>query len=110
MTKICLVLMVVAVSVAGIAAATREVWVSVLALVLLFGLLFLMLPRLLKFADKHPQAALMEGAEFLQHEQLRMAMKATPMLPESEPTLPQSKPITVIGATSSALPDTTNDG
>lgn len=31
--------------------------------------------KLIDFADKHPEAALLEGAEFLTHEQMKLAQK-----------------------------------
>jgi hypothetical protein len=40
-----------------------------------------MLWRLINFADKNPQAALMEGAEFLAHAQMEFGMKSQPNLP-----------------------------
>ena len=64
---------------AVIASAVHMVWVSVLALALLFLLSFPLLWRLINFAEKNPQAALFEGAEFLAHEQMQLGMKTTPV-------------------------------
>jgi hypothetical protein len=71
--KVCTVLLVLAAATAAISWAARSVWVSILALILLFGLCAVVLWRLLSFADRHPQAALFEGAEFLAHEQMQLA-------------------------------------
>ena len=82
--KVCKVLMVVAVSLAAIALSVRVLWVSVLTAVFVFVISFVMLWRLISFADKNPQAALLEGAEFLVHEQMKLGTKNTPELPVGE--------------------------
>lgn len=46
-----------------------------------FLLAFVMLWRLINFADRNPQAALLEGAEFLMHEQIVHASKSLPVIP-----------------------------
>lgn len=84
MGKVCTVLVVVSVSMAVIAWAAKLVWVSIIALGLLFLLCFPILWKLLNFAEKNPQAALFEGAEFLAHEQMQFGMKTTPILPPSQ--------------------------
>jgi hypothetical protein len=53
----------------------------VAALVMVFLLAFTMLWRLINFADRNPQAALLEGAEFLVHQQIVHATKTIPSLP-----------------------------
>ncbi|GEM_PF-3007780 len=78
--KICKVLIIVSLSMALIAWSVKLVWVSALALIFIFILCFIMLWRLINFADRNPQAALLEGAEFLVHEQLKLGMKGTPKL------------------------------
>jgi hypothetical protein len=95
---------------AAIAWAAHSVWVCVLALALLFGTGFPLLWRLVSFAERHPQAALFEGAEFLAHEQMQMGMKATPILPESgSTTQPPVKPAIKADAAKGALPDNSSD-
>ena len=108
--KVCTVLIVVAAAMAVIAWAVKIVWVSVLALTFLFLLCFPILWRLLTFAEKNPQAALFEGAEFLAHEQMQWGMKSTPVLPDSAsvPQLPM-KPAVKEDAAKAALPDTTTN-
>jgi len=78
--KVSIVLIVISFSMASIAFAVREPWISVLALTFIFILSFPMLWRLISFADRNPQAALLEGAEFLKHEEISMGMKAEPLL------------------------------
>ncbi len=78
--KVCVVLVIVAICLAAISWSVRIVWVSILAVVLLFLLCFVMLWRVISFADRNPQAALLEGAEFLMHEKLMLGTKANPQL------------------------------
>lgn len=104
--KVSVVLICVSASMAAIAWAVSMIWVSVLALVLVFALCFPLLWRLLNFADQNPQAALLEGAEFLAHEQMRLGMKSMPVLPESA-ALPQLAPKSSVveDVAAAALPD-----
>jgi hypothetical protein len=76
--KVCMVLIIVALSMVAIAWSVKIVWVSALTVILLFLLCFVMLWRIISFADKNPQAAILEGAEFLMHEQLMLGTKANP--------------------------------
>ncbi|MEW6667397.1 MAG: hypothetical protein AB1512_19505 [Thermodesulfobacteriota bacterium] len=76
--KVCTVLVVVAICMAAISWSVKLVWVSALTAVLLFVLCFVMLWRVINFADRNPQAAILEGAEFLMHEQLMLGTKANP--------------------------------
>jgi hypothetical protein len=78
--NVCKVIIVLAIASAAIAWSVKVVWVSVAALVLLFILSFVILWRLVTFADRNPQAAILEGAEFLMHEQRRLGTKAQPQL------------------------------
>lgn len=108
--KVCTVLLSVAAATAIIAWAAHSVWVCVFALALLFGLCFPILWRLIGFAERHPQAALFEGAEFLAHEQMQFGMKSTPVLPEPDLMQPPPmKPLIKEDATKAALPDTTSN-
>jgi hypothetical protein len=74
-------IMVVSLTLAAIAWAANNVWISAAALVMVFTIAFVMLWRLVNFADRHPQAALLEGAEFLVHEQIVHASKSLPVIP-----------------------------
>ncbi|MGD0262387.1 MAG: hypothetical protein ABSD29_21700 [Verrucomicrobiota bacterium] len=104
--KVSIVLICVSISMAIIAWSVSMVWVSVLALILVFTLCFPLLWRLVSFADHNPQAALLEGAEFLVHEQMRLGMKSLPILPDSGALpLPAPKPVVIEDAQTAALPD-----
>lgn len=91
--KVCKVLIFVAVAFAAIAWSVKVVWVSVVALCLLFCLCLPILWRLLTFADRNPQAAILEGAEFLVHEQLRLGTKETPQLPSANDQYIEATPV-----------------
>lgn len=87
-TKVTRVLIVASASMAAIAWSAKLWWVSLMALVFVFGLCFPMLWRLINFADKNPQAALFEGAEFLAHERLTMGTKDAPLVSDESPPRP----------------------
>lgn len=93
--KVCKVLIFIALAFAAIAWSVKIVWVSVAALGMLFILCFVILWRLVTFADRNPQAAILEGAEFLMHEQLRLGTKATPQLPTGENDVIEATPVTL---------------
>ncbi len=46
----------------------KNVWIFAIMVIAIFVLAFPMLWRLISLADRHPQAALLEGAEFLAYE------------------------------------------
>ena len=94
--KVCKVLIFIAFAFAAIAWSVRVVWVSVAALGMLFLLCFPILWRLVNFADRNPQAAILEGAEFLMHEQLRLGTKANPQLPSGEGDVIEATPVSLL--------------
>jgi hypothetical protein len=78
--KTCTVLLVAVVMLGGIALVVRDVYLSyfiVTAIVLFCGVILL---RVISFANKNPQAALLEGAEFLVHQREENAAKGLPNL------------------------------
>ena len=93
--KVCKVLIFIALAFAAIAWSVKAVWVSVTALGMLFLLCFVILWRLVSFADRNPQAAILEGAEFIMHEQLRLGTKANPQLPSTEMDFIEATPVTL---------------
>lgn len=82
--KVTFAVVAVSVALAWIAWSAHNVWVSVGAGVLIFLLAFPMLWRLISFADRNPQAAILEGAEFVLHQQIVQAAKGIPSLPSGE--------------------------
>ncbi len=93
--KVCKVLIFVALAFAIIAWSVKVVWVSAIALGMLFLLCFPILWRIVSFADRNPQAAILDGAEFITMEQLRLGTKANPQLPSGEGDVIEATPVTL---------------
>jgi len=81
--KTCTVLIIVSLSFFGISYFAKNIWISGVAIGFIFILTFVILWRLINFANKNPQAAILEGAEFLVHEQIQLAAKGIPSIPDS---------------------------
>ena len=79
--KVCLVLIVVSICVGGMTVYSGNEWIIAGGIIVIFLLVFPMLWRLINFADCNPQAALLEGAEFLIHQQILMGTKDNPSIP-----------------------------
>lgn len=94
-SKASTVLIVISVCIFGIAALTGNLYVSCAAIGLIFILAFVILWRLINFANKNPQAAILEGAEFLVHEQIQLAAKGITSIPQSLSTLIEETPIKI---------------
>ena len=91
--KTCSVLIIVAISMFGISFFAKNIWISGISIGLIFILTFVILWRLINFANKNPQAAILEGAQFLVHEQIQLAAKGIPSLPNTIQYLKEDKPI-----------------
>ncbi|MHB8365596.1 MAG: hypothetical protein ACYDB0_01070 [Acidithiobacillus sp.] len=76
--KVTLGVIIASLCMGGIALTSHNIWLSAGALTLIFLLAATMFWRLISFADRHPQAALLEGAQFLAHEQMQQATKGQP--------------------------------
>ena len=79
--KITFAVVAVSLAIALIAWKVDNVWVSVGAGSMIFVLAFTVFWRLISFADRNPQAAILEGAEFVLHQQIVHAAKGVPSLP-----------------------------
>ena len=93
--KASLVIIVVSLCLFGVAALTGNIWVSIGAIGLIFILAFTILWRLINFANKNPQAAILEGAQFLVHEQMQLAAKGIKEIPQSIDQLTEEKPLVI---------------
>jgi len=91
--KVSHVLIVLIVSVAFLCWLAKNMWITGASIGLLFILCLIILWRLISFANKNPQAALMEGAEFLVHEQIIYGSKAQPQFPALPVEFDVGKPI-----------------
>lgn len=83
--KTCYVLMAVAGSLAAIVVAIRTEAVGFAAIGTLFVIVLVVFWRLINFAEKHPEVAILEGAEFLRYQQIELARKGAGVLPSSPP-------------------------
>ncbi len=101
--KVCIVLIVVALSMAAMAWSVKLEWVSVIAIILLFILTFVMLWRVINFANKNPQAAILEGAEFILYQQLMLGTKAHPQLAVDTTAFVEDHPVTLTPADQKAI-------
>lgn len=80
--KVSMVLIALAISDFGISWSARSETVAITAILTGAAVVVLLGLRLIAFAEKHTQTALMEGAEFLIHEQIQqIGMKSQPSLP-----------------------------
>ena len=89
------VIIVVSISIFGIAVLLGNIWVSSVAIGLIFIFAFVILWRLINFANKNPQAALLEGAEFLVHQQIQLAAKGIGEFPQIPNSLTEETPIVI---------------
>jgi membrane protein implicated in regulation of membrane protease activity len=93
--KASIVIIIVAICMVAIAVPLGNVWVSCGTIGLVFILAFVILMRLINFANKNPQAAILEGAEFLVHEQIQMAAKGMKEIPNALTTMTEDSPIKI---------------
>jgi hypothetical protein len=68
--KTTILLIVLCICVSVVCISTKVWWMALVLMVPLMGMIFYALKRCFDFAEANPQAAIMEGAEFLVHEKL----------------------------------------
>jgi hypothetical protein len=93
--KVCTVLTVSSICIAGLGIWSGNPWIMGGGILAIVAFAFPMLWKVINFADKNPQAALLEGAEFLVHQQIVLGTKQNPVLivtPETFAEEPQSIP------------------
>lgn len=93
--KVTTSIVVVSLSLAAIAWSVKNLYLSIAAIAAIFILAFVMFWRLINFANRNPQAALLEGAEFLLHEQIVHMSKSNPTL--SWDAIEQVQPEPILG-------------
>lgn len=74
--RVCTVLLVACAALGSIGALSHNEWVMGGAISAIVLLAFPMLWRIIGFAEQHPQVAILDGAQFLKHEQLVLASKS----------------------------------
>ncbi|WP_162592886.1 hypothetical protein [Variovorax sp. PBL-E5] len=90
--KTSLVLIVLCICVAAVALKVDVWWVPLALMLPLMALVAYAFKRCLDFAEKNPQAAIMDGAELLIHERIAHAMKGQDSLPSLPPTFDHEPP------------------
>lgn len=75
--KVSIVLIVFCISMTAIAFMTKNEIILISIAAMIFFLCLIGILKLIKFASLHPETALMEGAEFLIHEQIKYASKGS---------------------------------
>lgn len=83
--KTCMVIMVISVCFATLGYSSNSDLIKIAIAGMIFSFATIFLWKLINFADRHPQAALLEGSEFIIHEQMRMGSKTVPII-EVDPT------------------------
>ena len=78
--KTATVLIVLIVTFGFISWAAHNVWVCIGALILIAFIVTLILLKLIRLAEKTPQTVILEGAEFILHQQIEIAAKGMPTL------------------------------
>jgi hypothetical protein len=90
--KVCIVLVIASICIGVLAGISKNEWILGAGIAAIFLLAFPMLWRLISFADRNPQAALLEGAEFLLHTQMVMGSKNNPIIPLEAETITEERP------------------
>jgi hypothetical protein len=81
--KTATVLIVLIMTFGFIAWASQNVWVCAGTLLLITFIVTFILFKLIRLAEKTPQTVILEGAEFILHQQIEIASKGMPTLPIS---------------------------
>ncbi|MFA6198128.1 MAG: hypothetical protein WC734_03175 [Patescibacteria group bacterium] len=106
-TKVCVVIIIVSLCIFGIAIRANNQWMSIGSILLIFIFAIVILWRLINFANKNPQAAILEGAEFLIHEQIQLAAKGKPEISKKLSEMEEDKPIEITES-AAQIPDENN--
>jgi hypothetical protein len=90
--KTTLLLIVLCVCVAAVCFRAGVWWLSLILMLPLMGIVTCAFMRCMDFAEKNPQAAIMDGAEFLGYEQMVQGRKGEEALPSYPQTTDHQSP------------------
>jgi hypothetical protein len=90
--KTTVLLIVLCICVAAVSIKAGVWWLSLALMLPLMALMVYAIKRVFDFAERHPQAAIMDGAQFLIHERIVHARKGVEILPSLEPSLDHDLP------------------
>ena len=79
--KITMLLVIMVLCLSAIAIRSNDTWIILFIIIIIATSCILIPLRLISFANKNPQAALLEGAEFVMHEQIQLASKTSGSIP-----------------------------
>lgn len=68
--KVTFTLCLVCIVMLGMVYTFHNIWLTSITLAMMFCMVMVMLWRVINFADRHPEAALLEGAEFIVHQRM----------------------------------------
>src|SRR5262245_22021579 len=95
--RVCHVIMVVSVCFAVLGAWSRNPWITGGGIVALFAFAFPLLWKAIRFAEKNPYAAMLDGSQLLVHQQMMLGTKAQPTLPAARVTVIEEVDLAVQG-------------
>lgn len=90
--KTILLLVVFCICLTAITLKVGTWWFALILMIPLMSLVFYFLKRCLDFAESNPQAAIMDGSEFLVHERIVYGRKGEEVLPAFEVTVDHELP------------------
>lgn len=92
------VLIAFCVALASIAVAIRSPGIGYAAIGTLAVIVPAIIWRLIRFAERHPAPAILEGAEYIAYQQIQLAQKNVGELPPSPDEPPSAEPLPVLPA------------
>jgi len=90
--KTTLLLVVMCICVATVTLKIGTWWFALILMIPLMSIVYYALKRCLDFAEKNPQAAIMDGAELLVHERIIHGTKEQQVIPIQEVTIDHPPP------------------
>lgn len=83
---------VICICVTVLAYSTENLYISSATIVLMMAFALYFFSRLLNFAERHPQIAILDGSEFLVHEQILHAAKGQGVIPLQPSAIDHAQP------------------
>ena len=93
--RVCTVIVVACVALGSIGVMAKSEWIMGGAVVAILLVVIPLSLRIIGFAEKNPGVALLDGAQLLKHEQLRLASKNKPEILVGPQTQREGRAITV---------------
>ena len=107
--RVCTVLIVACAALGAIGALSHNEWIMGAAILAIFVLAFPMLWRIVGFAERNPHVAILDGAQFLKHEQLLLASKSNPEIEVNPETQTEPRPPLLAPSSNADVDEPDND-